>query len=95
MNLGPRSVEHMVVKAKIASREWYQAYCAAMLESDVEKILANVESARNAIQKRAKELSQGFAGSNHESKELDRAMRFLNMLMNCSKSEPSTRLYAN
>ena len=74
----------MVVKAKIANREWYQAYCAAMLETDMDKVFASVESARRAIQTRAKELGGGLANSNHESKELDRALRFLTMLVNCA-----------
>ncbi len=74
----------MVVKAKIANREWYQAYCAAMLETDMDKVFASVESARRAIQTRAKELGVGLANSNHESKELDRALRFLTMLVNCA-----------
>jgi len=84
----------MVVNTKIAHREWYQAYCAAMLESDGEKVCANVESARRAIQKRAKELS-GLASSNLESKELDRALRFLTMLVNCSTPLATPKIYAN
>lgn len=74
----------MVVRTKITNREWYQAYCAAMLEPDANKVTASVESARMAIQKRATELSVGRIGSNHESTELDRALRFLTMLVNCS-----------
>jgi hypothetical protein len=84
----------MVMKAKLAHREWYQAYCAAMLETDTEKVCASVESARWAIQKRAKELS-GLASSNLESKELDRALRFLTMLVNCSMPISSPKVYAN
>jgi len=84
----------MVVKTKIAHLEWYQAYCAAMLEPDLEKMCASVESARSAIQKRAKELS-GPASSNLENKELDRALRFLTMLVKCSTSGPSPKIYAN
>jgi hypothetical protein len=84
----------MVVKAKIANREWYQAYCDAMLEQDVDKMFVSVDAARRAIQKRAKELS-GLASSNFESKELDRALRFLNMLVNCSSSVPTPRVFVN
>jgi len=75
--------KHMVMKTNIANREWYQAYCAAMLEQNADKVIANVESAREAIQKRAKELRAGIS-SNSESVELDRALRFLAMLVNCS-----------
>ena len=84
----------MVMKAKITNHEWYQAYCAAMLESDVEKMIASVESARQAIQKRARELDRG---SNLESLELDRAQRFLTMLVNCSVSTQVSvsKVYAN
>jgi len=84
----------MVMKTKITNHEWYQAYCAAMLESDVEKMIASVESARQAIQKRARELDRG---SNLESLELDRAQRFLTMLVNCSVSTQVSvsKVYAN
>ena len=52
----------MVMKTKISNREWYQAYCAAMLESDVDKMIASVESARLAIQERwsKRELGRDF-----------------------------------
>jgi len=84
----------MVMKTKITNHEWYQAYCAAMLESDVEKMIASVESARQAIQKRARELDRG---SNLESLELDRAQRFLTMLVNCSvpTQVSVSKVYAN
>ena len=82
----------MVMKAKITNHEWYQAYCAAMLESDVEKMIASVESARQAIQKRVRELDRG---SNLESLELDRAQRFLTMLVNCSTPVQGSNVYAN
>jgi hypothetical protein len=91
MDFGPLSVDYM--KAKIAHREWYQAYCAAMLEQDVDKVIVNVESARKAIQKRAKEL--GRTGGNLESVELDRALRFLTMLVNCSMPTQISKAYAN
>ena len=92
MIFGPL-VEQMVMKAKIINREWYQAYCAAMLETDVEKIILNVESARQAIQKRAKELSG--PANKYESLELDRALRFLTMLVNCSMPAKVSKAYAS
>jgi hypothetical protein len=82
----------MVTKLKATSHEWYRAYCSAMLETDINKILESVESARKAIQERARELSQTLSGSNHESTELDRASRFLTMLVNCSQAERATNL---
>lgn len=94
MIFGPL-VENMVMKTKIANREWYQAYCAAMLETDVEKIIANVESARQAIQRRAVELSVGRPGNKLESLELDRALRFLSMLVNCSTPIHVSKAYAS
>jgi hypothetical protein len=81
------------MKTKIADREWYQAYCAAMLETDVDKMIASVESARQAIQRRTREL--GRSGSNFESLELDRAMRFLTMLVNCSMPAQASEVYAH
>ena len=95
MNFGPLTFDNMVVKTKTANREWYQAYCAAMLETDMDKLFASVESARRAIQKRAKELGGGLANSTHESKELDRALRFLTMLVNCATPAKSPKVYAN
>ena len=80
----------MVTKAQPNSQEWYRAYCSAMLETDINKIFEAVESARKAIQERARELSHSLAGSNHESIELDRASRFLTMLVNCSHMEHSS-----
>ena len=77
----------MLTKAKSTSREWYRAYCSAMLETDVTKIFESVEFARKAIQERAKELTGNFSGSNHESNELERALRFLAMLVDCSQKE--------
>ena len=85
MIFGPL-IENMVMKAKISDREWYQAYCAAMLETDVEKIVDCVESARQAIQKRIKELNVGRPMNKLESVELDRALRFLNMVEALSKT---------
>ena len=83
------------MKAKIAHREWYQAYCAAMLETDVAKVVASVESARQAIQRRAVELNVGRSGNKLESLELDRALRFLTMLVNCSTPSQISKAYAN
>ncbi len=83
----------MVVKLKSTSREWYRAYCAAMLEPDVNKVFTSVESARKAIQERVRELNLGYSSSNHESKELDRALNFLTMLLNCSCPEQGSRQY--
>ncbi|HSS95419.1 MAG TPA: hypothetical protein VLK33_00235 [Terriglobales bacterium] len=83
------------MKIKIANREWYQAYCAAMLETDVEKIVANVESARLAIQKRSEELGMGRPVSKLENLELDRASRFLTMLMNSSIPTQVSKAYAS
>ena len=77
----------MVTKVKATSQEWHRAYCSAMLETDINKICEAVESARKAIQERAGELSHSLASSNHESIELDRAARFLTMLVDCSQSE--------
>ena len=77
----------MVTKAKSTNQEWYRAYCSAMLETDINKIFESVESARKAIQERARELSQSLSGSHHENTELDRATRFLTMLVNCSQTE--------
>src|SRR6185312_13931722 len=77
----------MVTKVKATSQEWYRTYCSAMLETDINKICESVESARMAIQERARELSQSLSSNNHESTELDRASRFLTMLVNCSQSE--------
>ena len=74
----------MAVKNTCLSRPWYHAYRVAMLETDTSKIFISVESARKAIQDRVYELSHSLCASDHESKELDRAMRFLNMLLNCS-----------
>lgn len=73
----------MAVKNTCLSRPWYHAYCAAMLETDASKIFTGVESARKAIQDRIYELSHSCS-SDYESKELDRATRFLNMLLTCS-----------
>ena len=85
----------MVVKIKSTSREWYKAYCAAMLEPDVNKVFTCVQSARRAIEERARELGSGFASNNHESKELDRALYFLTMLLNCSCPDQESRSTAN
>lgn len=82
----------MVIKVKATSQEWYRAYCSAMLETDINKILENVESARKAIQERARELNNTFSGSNYESTELDRASRFLTMLVSCSQTERNASL---
>jgi len=85
----------MVVRTKIANREWYQAYCAAMLEPDAEKMFASVEFARKAIQQRVKELSQGLTGTNNESNELNRALRFLSLLVDSSTPLQASRLTPN
>ena len=95
IGFGPPKNQTYGDEGQITNREWYQAYCAAMLESDVNKVITSVESARKAIQKRAKELNMGRAGSNHESVELDRALRFLTMLVNCSMPTQVSTAYAN
>lgn len=85
----------MAITNTCTNRPWYRAYCAAMLETDVNKIFAAVESARKAIQDRALELSHSLSASNHESRELDRATRFLAMLLDCSRvdnNQPSILL---
>jgi hypothetical protein len=64
-----------------------------MLEPDVNKVFTSVESARKAIQERTKELGLGYSSSNHETKELDRALYFLTMLLNCSCPEQESRQY--
>jgi hypothetical protein len=83
----------MAVKNTCADQAWYQAYCAAMLETDPSKIRDGVESARKAIQDRGFELSCSFSANNHESRELDRALRFLNMLLDCSATDDSNILF--
>jgi len=77
----------MAVKNTWLGRTWYTAYCAAMLETDAEKIFAGVEAARKAIHERVLELGLSLSGANHESKELERALRFLAMLVDCSCME--------
>ena|SRR5882724_10493088 len=74
----------MALKNTSIGRAWYRAYCAAMLESDASKILERVESARKTIQDRAFELKCSLSANNPETNELDRAQRFLTMLLNCS-----------
>jgi hypothetical protein len=77
----------MATKAQRISREWYQAYCSAMLETDLSKLFESVQCARHAIQSRLAELSVSRTGNNSETTELERALRFLNMLVNCSLAE--------
>ena len=67
----------------IRSRQpWYQAYCAAMLQTDEHKVLRDVGYARKAIEARVAELSFDSGGS-HEREELQQALHFLTMLLDC------------
>ena len=82
----------MALKNTSIGRTWYRAYCAAMLETDASKILERVESARKTMQDRAFELNCNLSVNNSESTELDRAQRFLTMLLNCSATNDSKNL---
>ena len=68
---------------------WYQAYCVAMLQTDENKVLRDVEHARKVIEARVAELS--FDPSNRfECAQLHQALHFLTMLLECCWREESS-----
>ena len=74
----------MITKVKATSQEWYRAI-ARQCSKPISIKFCEVWNRRAKLFRNAcGELSQGLASSNHESKELDRALRFLTMLVNCA-----------
>jgi hypothetical protein len=74
----------MDIKSEFTKWAWYEAYCSAMLETDVAKVVAGIESARKVIQDRVMELD--FANT-PERGELSRAIYFLGLLRRCAEAD--------
>jgi hypothetical protein len=80
----------------VRSRQpWYQAYCAAMLQTDENKVFNDIEYARKTIQDRVAEVSFDSSGSNHEGKELQEALHYLTMLLDCCWRERTSSYSAS
>ena len=80
----------------IRSRQpWYEAYCIAMLQTDENKVFDDVEYARKTIEARVAELSFDSSSSSYERRELQDALRYLTMLLNCCWRQGDSYYSAN
>jgi len=71
----------MPIEANRRNHTWYEAYLAAMLQTDLGKLPESVACAHRAIQVRSSELSSVNC---RESEELTRATHFLRLLLHCA-----------
>ena len=71
---------------------WYRAYCAAMLHADEKGLLEVVNSARQAIQNRATELTD-MSGCDGEGKQIREALHYLTLLENNTAKDAGKFLF--
>ena len=63
---------------------WFDAYAAAILESNLDRITERVTSARKAIADRISQLEAGESAENREARDLEDALNKLQILVNVS-----------
>lgn len=63
---------------------WFDAYAAAILESNLDRIAERVASARKAIADRIAQLEAGESAGNREARDLEDALNKLQILVNVS-----------
>ncbi len=63
---------------------WFDAYAAAILESNLDRIGERVASARRAIADRIAQLEAGESAGNREARDLEDALNKLQILVNVS-----------
>jgi hypothetical protein len=68
-------------------QEWFQAYIAAMLESDENTVEARVQNAERAIHERIAGMNVAQATDDRELTDLKYAMRHLQLLSTLSSAE--------
>ena len=73
-----------------ARQPWYEAYCVAMLQTDQNQVLRDVEYARKVIEARVAEISFD-PGGNSEREELYHSLHFLTMLLECCWREEASQ----
>jgi hypothetical protein len=73
--------------------DWFQAYAAAILEADVERIPERVAAAQCAIAERVNRLEAGDQAASHEPRDLQDALGKLQILLNVSREIAKTPRY--
>jgi hypothetical protein len=76
-------------------QDWFEAYVAAILEADVERIPERVVTARNAIAERVVRLEAGDPAGTQEPRDLRDALSKLQILLNVSREVTSTLSYSH
>jgi hypothetical protein len=76
-------------------QDWFEAYLAAILEADVERIPERITTARNAIAERVVRLEAGDPADSQEPRDLRDALSKLQILSNVSRAMTSTPSYSH
>jgi hypothetical protein len=77
----PQSRSESIVAPKIPDPEWYRAYFAAMVETDRNRALLEIQKARIAIQERTRELRHNQPSNPREIHDLINALTYLGILL--------------
>lgn len=73
--------------------DWYRLYSSAVVETDRNKALPQIERAKEAIQDRCQELSHAHAENPREMLELNKAQNYLGILLRNVGSESGRLLW--